>query len=113
MVHLCETCAQKYLSSVEVGGIPAMPEDDEADNEAERNWLPKLRRRRKRLRRRPAPGAGSPSSSFAASGGWGVRAANSSFHDDLVPLLESIHQETSMLANARRRPLRALGGTRS
>lgn len=94
VVHLCETCAQKYLSSVEVGGIPAMPEDDEADNEAEAELAAEAAEEAEEAPSPTCSGCGITFKQFRSVGRMGCSRCYSSFHDELVPLLESIHQET-------------------
>jgi protein arginine kinase activator len=94
VVHLCETCAQKYLSSVEVGGVPAMPDDDEAENEAEAELAAEEAEEAEEAPSPTCSGCGITFKQFRSVGRMGCSRCYSSFHDELVPLLESIHQET-------------------
>ncbi len=104
VVHLCETCAQKYLSSVEVGGVPAMPDDDEAENEAEAELAAEEAEEAEETPSPTCSGCGITFKQFRSVGRMGCSRCYSSFHDELVPLLESIHRRRSMWASARRRP---------
>ncbi len=96
VVHLCETCAQKYLSSVEVGGIPSMEtEDDEAisESEAEGAALAAVEAEEEAATV-SCSGCGINFKQFRSVGRLGCPKCYTSFHDDLLPLLESIHQDT-------------------
>lgn len=88
-LHLCETCAQDYLSTVEVGGIPdniaagapaLMPpgEDDETGSASQA----------------VCPHCGITYKQFRSQGRLGCPHDYEVFHDELLPLLESIHGET-------------------
>lgn len=91
VVHLCETCAQKYLSSVEVGGIPTSEvEGDEVDaemasleaEESEESAIAVA-----------CPACGITFKQFRSIGRLGCPQCYTAFHDDLLSLLESIHQD--------------------
>lgn len=89
-LHLCENCAQEYLSTVEVGGIPDEfaaagngnsknedADDDPADVGA-----------------RTCPHCGITFKQFRSQGRLGCPRDYEVFHNELLPLLESIHGET-------------------
>lgn len=88
-LHLCETCAQEYLSTVEVGGLSAemspadvLPpkltddEDDGTDPGA-----------------KACPHCGITFKQFRSQGRLGCPRDYEVFHGELLPLLESIHGE--------------------
>ena len=98
VVHLCETCAQKYLSSVEVGGIPSpemSDDDEEGDSElgAEDAALAAAEAEEE-ISATACTGCGITFKQFRSVGRLGCPQCYISFHDDLLSLLESIHQET-------------------
>lgn len=88
-LHLCETCAQEYLSTVNVGEISedftagpvigAAAEDDEERPEAGA---------------RVCPHCGITFKQFRSQGRLGCPHDYELFHAELLPLLESIHGET-------------------
>lgn len=89
-LHLCETCAQEYLNTVEVGGIPeeygsayapSAPEEDLDDTPAESGA-------------KACPYCGITFKQFRSQGRLGCPRDYEVFHDELLPLLESIHGET-------------------
>ena len=89
-LHLCENCAQEYLSTVEVGGIPgefvsppalANPGTDDDDETAE-------------VGAQACPHCGITFKQFRSQGRLGCPRDYEVFHDELLPLLESIHGET-------------------
>ncbi len=97
VVHLCETCAQKYLSTVEVGGIPSSEmgdDDDESDSElgAEDAALAATEAEED-TGAAACTGCGITFKQFRSVGRLGCPQCYTSFHDDLLSLLESIHQD--------------------
>ena len=96
VVHLCETCAQKYLSSVEVGGVPSMDvEDDESGSEADAEEAAmEAAEAEEESTTVACTGCGITFKQFRSVGRLGCPQCYTSFHDDLLSLLESIHQET-------------------
>ncbi len=97
VVHLCETCAQKYLSSVEVGGIPSLEvgdDDEDLDSElgAEDADLAATEAEEESSIA-ACTGCGITFKQFRSVGRLGCPQCYTSFHDDLLPLLESIHQD--------------------
>lgn len=91
-LHLCETCAREYLSTVEVGGIPddfalaapkppAEPSGGEEEEATEAGV-------------RSCPYCGITFKQFRSQGRLGCPRDYEIFHEELVPLLESIHGET-------------------
>ena len=98
VVHLCETCAQKYLSSVEVGGLPSSPIDDDEDEsgleaDAEDAAL-EASDAEEETPTAACTGCGITFKQFRSVGRLGCPQCYTSFHDDLLSLLESIHQDT-------------------
>ena len=98
VVHLFETCAQKYLSSVEVGGTPSGDlEDDDLEGEshadAEGAAL-EAAEAEEASATAVCTGCGITFKQFRGVGRLGCPQCYTSFHDDLLPLLESIHQDT-------------------
>ena len=96
VVHLCETCAQKYLSSTEVGGMPSMQmEDDEAVSESEAEGAALAAEEvEEDSPEVSCGGCGITFKQFRSVGRLGCPQCYTSFHDDLQSLLESIHQDT-------------------
>jgi protein arginine kinase activator len=100
VVHLCETCAQKYLSSVEVGGIPSPEmddddEDEELDSEVEaEDAALAATEGEDEASTAACTGCGITFKQFRSVGRLGCPQCYTSFHDDLLSLLESIHQDT-------------------
>jgi protein arginine kinase activator len=88
-LHLCETCAQEYLNTVEVGGIPdefgapyaGGPKDDFEEDLPEAGV-------------KSCPHCGITFKQFRSQGRLGCPRDYEVFHTELVPLLESIHGET-------------------
>lgn len=87
-LHLCETCAQDYLSTVELGGMPetlgdgppGLPAPDDEDLGIEGETV--------------CPHCGITYKQFRSTGRLGCAHDYEVFHDELLPLLESIHGET-------------------
>ena len=88
-LHLCENCAQEYLSTVEVGGIhdefadplsigSAIGDDDDLEETGSH----------------ACPQCGMTFKQFRSHGRLGCPQDYQEFHDELLPLLESIHGET-------------------
>ncbi len=91
-LHLCETCARDYLSTVEVGGIPddfalsaPKPPAESGGGEEEETT---------EVGARSCPYCGITFKQFRSQGRLGCPRDYEIFHDELVPLLESIHGET-------------------
>ena len=92
-LHLCETCAQEYLNSVEVGGSseefqaesistkPAKAKTEEAAEESADDS-------------KSCPFCGITFKQFRSQGRLGCAHDYEVFHDDLIPLLESVHSDT-------------------
>lgn len=91
-LHLCETCAQEYLNSVEVGGSSdefqaepvksgakdaAAAEPDDAIDDS-----------------KTCPFCGITFKQFRSQGRLGCAHDYEIFHDELIPLLESVHSDT-------------------
>jgi len=97
VVHLCETCAQKYLSSVEVGGTPSMDIDDDDESgievDADGAALEAVEAEEESTTA-ACTGCGITFKQFRSIGRLGCPQCYTSFHDDLLSLLESIHQDT-------------------
>lgn len=97
VVHLCETCAQKYLSSVEVGGIPSPEigddEDEDVDSEDVAEEALAAAEAEEDSGTVACTGCGITFKQFRSVGRLGCPQCYTSFHDDLLPLLESIHQD--------------------
>lgn len=92
-LHLCETCAQEYLNTVEVGGIPdeygetystapSSSSKSDIDEEAVEAGA------------KTCPSCGITFKQFRSQGRLGCPRDYEVFHSELVPLLESIHGET-------------------
>jgi len=89
-LHLCETCAQEYLNTVEVGGIPdeygetysAPPKESDAEDDVPDAGA------------KACPYCGITFKQFRSQGRLGCPRDYEVFHNELVPLLESIHGET-------------------
>ncbi len=97
VVHLCETCAQKYLSSVEVGGLPSpeLDDDEELDSEVEaEDAALTATEGEDEASTAACTGCGITFKQFRSVGRLGCPQCYTSFHDDLLSLLESIHQDT-------------------
>ncbi len=83
-LHLCESCAQEYLNSVEVGGVPtdftagaeSVAEEEVLDEETSS---------------KSCPYCGITYKQFRSQGRLGCPHDYEVFRDELVPLLESIH----------------------
>lgn len=86
-IHLCESCAQKYLSNVEVGGTapvaPATEESDEGPGQAEKESS--------EADEKTCPMCQITFKQFRGIGRLGCPHCYEAFHDELLPLLESIH----------------------
>ena len=91
-LHLCETCAQEYLNSVEVGGssdefqaeavkpsagAAAVTEPDDSVDDS-----------------KTCPFCGITFKQFRSQGRLGCAHDYEIFHDELIPLLESVHSDT-------------------
>jgi protein arginine kinase activator len=88
-LHLCEACAQEYLSTVEVGGIPdefsgapKLPPAETDDEESVEAGA------------KACPHCGITFKQFRSQGRLGCPRDYEIFHQELLPLLESIHGET-------------------
>ncbi|SFJ67282.1 UvrB/UvrC motif-containing protein [Planctomicrobium piriforme] len=88
-LHLCETCAQEYLSTVEVGGIP-----DEFSGAPKGNLETSDIEDSGESGPRACPHCGITFKEFRSQGRLGCPRDYEVFHSELVPLLESIHGET-------------------
>lgn len=89
-LHLCETCAQEYLSTVEVGGIPdefSVSQKLVAGTSEEDDDI-------REIGARSCPHCGITFKEFRMQGRLGCPHDYEVFHSDLLPLLESIHGET-------------------
>jgi protein arginine kinase activator len=87
-LHLCETCAQDYLNSVEVGGSSEEFEQGEpkaAVSEASESTVDDTK---------SCPSCGITFKQFRSQGRLGCPHDYEVFHDELIPLLESVHSET-------------------
>ncbi len=88
-LHLCESCAREYLTTVEVGGIPddfaAAPPKLEAETSGEEEVT--------EAGARACPHCGITFKQFRSQGRLGCPRDYEVFHSELVPLLESIHGE--------------------
>jgi len=91
-LHLCETCAQEYLNTVEVGGIP------EEYGETYSSSAPSSKSESEEdfpdAGAKACPSCGITFKQFRSQGRLGCPRDYEVFHDELVPLLESIHGET-------------------
>lgn len=92
-LHLCETCAQEYLNSVEVGGSS---EDFEAESVAAK---PGGKSKPEATEESPDDGKSCPFcgitfKQFRSQGRLGCAHDYEVFHDELIPLLESVHSDT-------------------
>ncbi len=94
VVHLCETCAQKYLSSVEVGGMPQHADDDDESADELTAEAEALRTEEEEAASPVCGSCGISFKQFRSVGRLGCPQCYTSFHDELLPLLESIHQKT-------------------
>jgi protein arginine kinase activator len=83
-LHLCDACAQEYLDSVEVGAppkeLPAPAAAEATDDEADTGV--------------PCPFCGITFKQFRSQGRFGCPHDYEIFHDEIVPLLESVHSDT-------------------
>ncbi|RLS55152.1 MAG: DNA helicase UvrBC [Planctomycetota bacterium] len=94
VVHLCETCAQKYLSTVEVGGLLSDPDDEDETADELTAESEALQAEEEEMAVSPVcPSCGISFKQFRSVGRLGCPQCYTAFHDDLIPLLESIHQE--------------------
>lgn len=89
-LHLCETCAQEYLSTVEVGGIPEEYGNTYSPSEKEGS----LEEEASETGARSCPYCGITFKQFRSQGRLGCPRDYEVFHEELLPLLESIHGET-------------------
>ena len=83
-LHLCESCAQEYLNAVEVGGVP----DDFVESIEES--LPEVAIDEETAAK-SCPYCGISYKQFRSQGRLGCPKDYEVFHDELIPLLESIH----------------------
>ncbi|WP_437185977.1 UvrB/UvrC motif-containing protein [Planctomicrobium sp. SH668] len=90
-LHLCETCAQEYLSTVEVGGIP---EEYSATYSPAPSKDPVLEDDQPEVGAKTCPSCGITFKQFRSQGRLGCPRDYEVFHSEIVPLLESIHGET-------------------
>ncbi len=90
-LHLCETCAQEYLNSVEVGGSsdefqaetvkgPSSAKVEEPEDSPDDA--------------KTCPFCGITFKQFRSQGRLGCAHDYDAFHDELIPLLESVHSDT-------------------
>jgi protein arginine kinase activator len=89
-LHLCEGCAQEYLNSVEVGGSsdefqegegkPAASAEEAAETGVDDS--------------KSCPSCGITFKQFRSQGRLGCPHDYEVFHDELIPLLESVHSDT-------------------
>lgn len=87
-LHLCESCAQEYLNSVEVGGSseefeqgePKQPVGESSESSVDDS--------------KSCPSCGISFKQFRSQGRLGCPHDYEVFHDELIPLLESVHSET-------------------
>jgi protein arginine kinase activator len=89
-LHLCETCAQEYLNSVEVGGSP----DEFADEDVKKPSKGKVEEVEEADTSKACPFCGITFKQFRSQGRLGCAHDYEVFHDDLIPLLESVHSDT-------------------
>ncbi|WP_437204771.1 UvrB/UvrC motif-containing protein [Planctomicrobium sp. SH664] len=91
-LHLCEGCAQEYLSTVDVGGVPdeftAVPGPKSAPAASEDE------EEQPEVGARTCPRCGITFKQFRSQGRLGCPHDYEFFHSELLPLLESIHSET-------------------
>ncbi len=92
-LHLCETCAQEYLNSVEVGGSS---EDFEAESVSPKSTA---KAKPEETEESPDDGKSCPFcgitfKQFRSQGRLGCAHDYEIFHDELIPLLESVHSDT-------------------
>jgi protein arginine kinase activator len=88
-LHLCEACAKEYLNTVEVGGIP-----DEFSGSPKEVSEPEEGEDAGESSSRTCPYCGISFKQFRSQGRLGCPRDYEVFHDELLPLLESIHRET-------------------
>lgn len=87
-LHLCDTCAQEYLSTVDVGGNPESFTDPISIGQAPQSSDNPIKNTH------ACPHCGMTFKQFRSHGRLGCPHDYEEFHDDLLPLLESIHGET-------------------
>jgi len=86
-LHLCESCAQEYLNSVEVGASSEEFQDGTpkvAGSEAEASSVDDSK---------ACPSCGITFKQFRSQGRLGCPHDYEVFHDELIPLLESVHSD--------------------
>ena len=85
-LHLCENCAKDYLSTVEVGGIP-----DEFDGPLAIGGMGTIESDTPDVAGESCPHCGMTFKQFRSQGRLGCPHDYELFHDELIPILESIH----------------------
>jgi protein arginine kinase activator len=88
-LHLCEKCAQEYLTSVEVGSAA-----DEPGQSATTPAGLLAQEVDEHIENLTCPNCGITYKEFRSQGRLGCPNDYIAFHDELLPLLESIHGET-------------------
>jgi len=89
-LHLCETCAQEYLNTVEVGGIP----DEYGETYSPPSKEYESGEDFPDAGAKTCPRCGITFKQFRSQGRLGCPQDYEVFHAELLPLLESIHGET-------------------
>lgn len=87
-LHLCESCAQEYLNSVDVGGSSEEFQEGApkpAASEPETSAVDESK---------ACPSCGITFKQFRSQGRLGCPHDYEVFHDELIPLLESVHSDT-------------------
>ncbi|MBX3436775.1 MAG: UvrB/UvrC motif-containing protein [Planctomycetaceae bacterium] len=87
-LHLCEKCAQDYLSNVDVGQAPEEPED--LFQQHLENSIEDL----EDVDQSICPSCGITFKEFRSQGRLGCPQCYLAFEKELIPLLENIHGET-------------------
>ncbi len=92
-LHLCETCAQEYLNSVEVGGSS---DEFEAESVSPKASLKVKSDEQEETADdgKTCPFCGITFKQFRSQGRLGCAHDYDVFHDELIPLLESVHSDT-------------------
>jgi protein arginine kinase activator len=92
-LHLCETCAQEYLNTVEVG---SSSEEFQAESVSAKS---SAKAKAEETEESPDDGKACPFcgitfKQFRSQGRLGCAHDYEIFHDELIPLLESVHSDT-------------------
>ncbi|TWT47955.1 UvrB/uvrC motif protein [Thalassoglobus neptunius] len=85
-VHLCEQCAKDYLSTVEVGGIP-----DDIEDPLSIGGVGSIESDTPQEHEQACPHCGMTFKLFRSQGRLGCPHDYELFHNQLIPILESIH----------------------